>query len=108
MVTATRPVGAALVRVVLERFAECADFDSYRAGVGGTCYECPFASEPLDVFGEPAAWADIWSDPTEAYFRCHLPGRPPDVTWGEYAPCTRAEWTAAALAELAEVEGRSA
>lgn len=72
------------------------------AGVGGTCYECPFASVPLQQSGHAAEWDSISNDPTEAWFRCSLPGRDPDVVaWGEDAPCTQEEWVDAALAYLA-------
>lgn len=65
----------------------------YGGGVNGTCYECPFASEPLERDGKVARWEDISNDPTEAYFRCSLPGRNnTEVYWGEYAPCTATEW----------------
>jgi hypothetical protein len=89
-----RPSGMQLVVVVLKRL--CAE-GSYEGGLNGTCYECPFASEPLERDGRVARWQDIANDPTEAYFRCHLPGRPDDVVWGEYAPCSVEEWTKAAL-----------
>lgn len=66
---------------------------TYDGGVNGTCYECPFASPPLERDGREANWRDIRNDPTEAYFRCSLPGRDNDaVVWGEYAPCTPEEW----------------
>jgi len=66
---------------------------SYDGGVNGTCYECPYASPPLEKDGSVADWRDISNDPTEAYFRCSLPGRDnAAVVWGEYAPCTEAEW----------------
>lgn len=77
---------------------------TYEGGVHGTCYECPFASPPLDNLGNVADWDDISNDPTEAYFRCSLPGRDNDaVEWGEYSPCEEFEWvngvTSAALTQ---------
>lgn len=99
MTEVERPAGRALVLTVLRRFT-----DSYGPGVGGTCYQCPFASEPLEKDGQVAAWNTISNDPTETYFRCFLPGRMPDVEWGEYAPCTEKEWAQAALNEF-EKEG---
>jgi len=78
---------------------------SYEGGVNGTCYQCPFASAPLDRSGRVAAWGEISNDPTEAYFRCSLPGRDNvAVEWGEYAPCTEAEWSAAVLAAVARLQ----
>lgn len=69
---------------------------TYEGGVNGTCYECPYASKPLEKSGREAEWRDIANDPTEAYFRCSLPGRNnEEVAWGEYAPCTVPEWLAA-------------
>lgn len=67
-------------------------------GPGGTCYECPFASVPLDRGGGVAH--DVWNDPTEAYFTCSLETRknPTAATkpeWGEYAPCEHDEWVRA-------------
>lgn len=65
----------------------------YGGGFGGTCYECPFGSEPLAKDGTVAEWRDISNDPTEAYFCCSLPGRDNEaVVWGENAPCTEQEW----------------
>lgn len=90
------PTGRELVTVVLKRLAEG---HSYDAGVNGTCYECPFASVPLERSGREAVWSEISNDPTEAYFRCYLPGRDaPNPAWGEYAPCDVRDWTGAALA----------
>lgn len=68
----------------------------YAAGLHGTCYECPFASDPLGRDGLIAEWREVSNDPTEAYFRCSLPTRDADrsrVAWGEHAPCTILEWT---------------
>jgi hypothetical protein len=67
---------------------------SYEGGYNGTCYECPFASPPL-IYGRAATWAEVGNDPTEAVFKCSLPGRDGKVEWGEYAPCTAEEWTSA-------------
>lgn len=96
--TARPPVGLDLVRTVLQRIG-LNDY-SYSGGVNGTCYDCPFASEPLDAQGEIDP--HVWNDPTEAYFRCSLPGRDPKPTWGEYAPCDVKEWAQAALEALNE------
>lgn len=90
------PSGAELITVVLMRLMKEAE---YTGGVGGTCYECPFATAPLRYDGSEASYAEYCNDPTEAYFRCRLPGRDSNkVAWGEYAPCTRQEWLQAALA----------
>lgn len=68
-------------------------FNSFEGGYNGSCYECPFASVPLRWDGSEAAWSEIDNDPTEAYYRCSLPGRDnASVVWGEYAPCTSEEW----------------
>lgn len=93
------PTGLALAVVVLKRFAAG---HSYEGGVNGTCYECPFATPPLERNGREAPWHTISNDPTEAYFRCSLPGRTSEVVWGEYAPCTEVEWANAALNGLGE------
>lgn len=91
------PTGIALVRVVLARIGS----HSYEGGVNGSCLDCPFATPPLDQAGRSANWCDISNDPTEAYFRCGLPGRDhEEIIWGEYAPCTEREWAAAALEAL--------
>lgn len=95
-----RPAGLRLIRVVLEQLAN----PSY-PGVNGTCYQCPFATEPLEASGAIAPWNTIANDPTEAYFRCLLPGRDPTkVAWGEHAPCSEQEWSNAALGVLASAE----
>lgn len=79
----------AMVQLVLARLG----ISEYAGGVNGTCYECPFATEPLRRTGELAPWGEVSNDPTEAYFRCSLPGRDAEaVVWGEYAPCTEDEW----------------
>jgi hypothetical protein len=92
------PVGGQVVRIVLERLSN--EFH-WVGGFGVTCYECPFASDPLDSWGEKEQWSNIANDPAEAYFRCHLPGRDSTaVVWGEDAPCTRGEWAKAALDNL--------
>jgi hypothetical protein len=84
-----------MVRLALERLGN----HDYSGGVNGTCYECPFATVPLDAAGRPDP--DVWNDPTEAYFRCSLPGRDNEaVVWGEYAPCTEGEWRKVALEAL--------
>jgi hypothetical protein len=99
------PVGRERLRVLLSRLGQ--HDDGYGPGVGGTCYECPFASKPLDRDGRIADWREIYNDPTEAYFRCHMPGRTDAVVWGEYAPCTVKEWAALALATLQPVDDPS-
>lgn len=92
---------AELVRTVLGQLAA----PKY-GGAGGTCYECPFASVPLSSDGRVELWESISHDPTEAYFRCSLPGRDhAAVVWGEYAPCTEREWAAAGLAALPGDDG---
>lgn len=74
---------------------------SYDGGLHGTCYECPFASVPLRSDGSVADWHEIDNDPTEAYFRCSLPGRDEQkVEWGEYAPCDEHEWVAVIKVDL--------
>lgn len=73
---------------------------TYEGGYNGTCYQCPFATEPLDRHGTKAIWSEISNDPTEAYFRCTLPGRPDTVAWGEYALCSEKEWVAVILSML--------
>lgn len=99
MTETERPAGLRLIRVVLEQLAH----PSY-PGVNGTCYQCPFATEPLEASGATAPWENVMNDPTEAYFRCYLPGRDPKVEWGEHAPCTEQEWSIAALGALASAE----
>lgn len=64
----------------------------YEGGVNGTCWGCPYASPPLRSDGSAPLWDEISNDPTEAYFICHLPNRPDEPAWGEYAPCTSQEW----------------
>jgi hypothetical protein len=68
----------------------------YGGGLHGTCYQCPFASAPLDSFGDAVPFGQVANDPTEAYFRCSLPTREESkrLSWGEYAPCTDDEWLA--------------
>ena len=91
-----------LVRIVLHRLNDTS-YSYSEGGVGGTCYQCPFATEPLDMLGNIAH--DVWNDPTEAYFKCSLPGRNnEEVFWGEYAPCIESEWADAALEALTEYE----
>jgi len=78
---------------------------NYEGGVNGTCYECPFASEPLDISGRVARWDDISNDPTEAFFRCSLPGRDNEtVVWGEHSPCSEQEWMSVLRTALARVQ----
>lgn len=87
--------------VYLKVLEQLASENGYDGGPDSTCYRCPFATEPLDRDGRVADWADIYNDPTEAYFRCGLPGRDnEEVFWGEYSPCTVREWTSAALVDL--------
>ena len=84
-----------LIEIVLTRLGQM----TYEGGVNGTCDGCPFATVPLDASGRVDH--NVWNDPTEAYFRCSLPGRDHEaVVWGEYAPCTEEEWAAAALEAL--------
>lgn len=93
------PEGPGVARVVLEHLASPR---LIYGGVGGTCYECPFATVPLDSAGRVARWEDVANDPTEAYFRCGLPGRDHEAAvWGEDAPCSEKEWATAALDALA-------
>lgn len=79
---------------LLDRIRQTTDH-AYHGGVNGTCYECPYASKPLERSGREAIWDEIRHDPTEAWFRCSLPGRSDEVEWGEYAPCTQTEWLVA-------------
>lgn len=89
------------LRVILNRLGD----HSYSAGVNGTCFDCPFATAPLRSDGTVAEWPEVSNDPTEAYFRCSLPGRnPQEVVWGEYAPCAEAEWLNVALGLLGAYE----
>ena len=90
------PAGRDLISVLLDRIGN----HTYEGGVNGTCYQCPFASVPLQPNGREANWEEISNDPTEAYYRCYLPGRPNDVEWGEYAPCDEKEWVSVLRAEL--------
>lgn len=71
----------------------------FEGGHNGSCYRCPWASLPLDAAGREVPFEEVANDPTEAYFRCSLPGRDPGrPEWGEYAPCSAAEWTAGVVA----------
>jgi hypothetical protein len=101
-VTTTTPqmTGWSLVDKLVDRLGN----HSYDGGLNGTCYQCVFASPPLDADGQPAAFG-VHRPPTEAYFTCALPGRIPveDPAWGEHAPCTEAEWVNALVAALAAV-----
>lgn len=81
--------------------------DRFEGGYGGSCYQCPFASQPLGMDGSVADWDEVWNDPTEAYFRCSLPLRPAagQVAWGEYAPCTPEEWLDGVLGFKTKIGG---
>jgi hypothetical protein len=69
----------------------------YDGGVNGTCYLCPYASPPLRRDGSAAPSEEVSNDPTEAYFRCSLPGRNNAIEWGEYAVCSLEEWIVGAV-----------
>lgn len=91
------PVGTDLTREVLVRLRD----RPYNGHPDGICYECPFASAPLDSAGRVESWDRISNDPTEAYFRCFLPSRDSSVVaWGEYAPCEEKDWYSAGLLGL--------
>ena len=94
-------MNGATVGWMLERLDTHAyDGGLYDGGLGGTCYRCPFASEPQTSGGSPAAWHNISHDPTAEY-NCHLPGRDGGgPEWGEYAPCTASEWVDAVKSAL--------
>ena len=80
------------------------DVLEHRADSLGSCYECPYASPPLRRDGSVADWDEVWNDPTEAYFRCNMPGRSSDVVWGEDAPCTSRDIVNALLAHIRAIE----
>lgn len=76
-------------------------YPDYTSGVDASCYQCPFASEPLNRDGSTADWREISNDPTEAYFRCSLPSRDNvKVAWGEHSPCSPREWLIAIKMKL--------
>lgn len=79
-----------------EKVRRLVTFD-YQGGVNGTCYMCPYASPPLRKDGSVAPPEEISNDPTEAYFRCSLPGRNDALEWGEYAVCSIEEWIKGAI-----------
>jgi hypothetical protein len=90
-----------MLHVILGRLGK----HDYDGGVSGTCYQCPFSDGPLDANGNVARWDDVAHDPTEAYFRCNLPGRDPEeIAWGEYAPCDESEWRSVGISIAKQIE----
>jgi hypothetical protein len=97
------------INELLKRLSRLWNYSYFGGGPNGTCYECPYASPPLERDGREALWREISNDPTEAYYRCSLPLRVPEkeVEWGEYAPCTEKEWERAHMGMLRKaLEGK--
>lgn len=69
-------------------------------GPGLFCPDCPFR-DPADSYEERDG-IRIDNDPTEAHYDCSLLGQ---KVWGEYSPCTDADWRGQARRELAALAG---
>lgn len=72
---------------------DCRDY-----GPGGFCPDCPFRDPARSH--EERQGIDVSNDYTEATYDCTLLGK---AVWGEYSPCTEADWKARGRSELLEV-----
>jgi hypothetical protein len=69
----------------------------WQGGPDQSCEACPFQRGYCDKEGRDIPYRNIANDPSESYYRCDLLGK---IVWGEYAPCTQADWQARARLEL--------